>query len=430
MMIPRILIYEHPPINKDGIGKTLYAFFYNWSKKELAQIYTVDLPIDEELCQYHYISETGGNAENTSEARELRENKRNSRLFHILSNFAHSDLGTIFRSAKYLNMVKHDRSLEQWIDNFSPECVFYGIGENVQENLYILELAKTRRLPLVLYVSDDYMTKWLEHKHFKGYAKKLYDTYKASIDYASLMIVISDKMEELYRKQFPSIDYLVASNSAVCKRNLIDQNNNSENDKIVFSYTGNLGFGRWQMLSEFSKVIDKINRSQNEVTLYLEIYSQEKPAEDILNKITDQYSSYHTNVIGDELDRVRINANVLLLVESFDSQYESILSTALSTKVPEYLSYGKNIFAWAPYYAWSLDYLKSNNAAYCVSSPDIENNLYEYVNELKTHRVEKYIENGNKLFDQRHEFYNNANRFSEAINKAIDAFCKDNTKGN
>lgn len=423
---PKVLIFEHPPINKHGIGKTLYSFFYKWNKEQLGQIYSVDLPVDDELCQYFYVSETGGNAENTSEAREKREQYRSSKIYRLLSAFAHSEFGTIIRSVKFPSMINKCKELERWIEQFEPECIFYGIGENVRENQFVLDLAKNRGIPLVLYVSDDYMTKWLERPYIKNYSRMLFDTYVKSVEYASLLVVISEKMEMLYRSYFPNIEYLVASNSAICKR-VLRKDIDSVSNEIHFSYTGNLGFGRWQMLSKFAEAIKQMNRKLQDTTLYLEIYSQETPESHVLNSITNEFSSYHTNVIGEELDRVRVNADVLLLVESFDEQYESILMTALSTKVPEYLSYGKLIMAWAPQYAWSLDYLKRNEAAYCITSKNLERDLERFVDLFPQSKFDNTIANGNLLFDERHEFFTNAHRFSKAIVDSVNCFYDKNT---
>ena len=417
--LPKVLIFEHPPINKNGIGKTLYAFFYNWSKERLGQVYSVDLPIDENLCQYFYISEVGVSTNNTVESREKRENYRNSKFFHILSNFSHSDIGVLVRNLKYKQMIAKNRGINKWIDEFNPDCIFYGIGEIINENDYVLKLAKSRGIPLLIYISDDYMTKWNKKNKYKKYARNLYESYVEALNYSSLIVVISEKMRELYKRQFPNCKYLVASNSSICKRNLPISYKHS-NDIIRFSYTGNLGFGRWKMLEKFAEAIEIFNESnKHDTKLELAIYSQERPDDEILSAITSQYCFYKGNVVGNELDDARINSDVLLLVESFEKQYESVLSTALSTKVPEYLSYGKLILAWAPKYAWSFDYLEQNGAAYCISEETIEDKLTSFVDQYEENQLLKIVENGNNLFDRKHEFMENASNFAHAIYSAV-----------
>lgn len=422
--LPKVLIFEHPPIFKHGIGKTLYSFFYEWNRERLGQVYSVDLPVDENLCQYYYISETGKPTTNENKNRVKREAKRGSKLFGLMAAFAHSDFGVLIRNAKYNLMMRKNKGLETWIEEFAPECIFFGIGEIADENQYVLSLAKELRIPLIIYISDDYLTKWKNRKKFSGYVEKLSQTYVECMKYSSLVVVISDKMKQLYKKEFPDCNYLVASNSSVCKRHMLSHKKQVSN-VISFSYTGNLGFGRGEMLTKFAKAIERYN-SGNDTILTLSIYSQERPSEDLLSRFTNKYSTYKGNVVGEELDEERIKSDVLLLVESFDEQYKSILATALSTKVPEYLSYGKLIMAWAPHYAWSLDYLKKNEAAYCITNELVEPDLERFVELFKKSKLDKTITNGNVLFDERHEFFANANRFRKAVEDSINCFISEN----
>lgn len=422
--LPKVLIFEHPPIYKHGIGKTLYSFFYEWNRERLGQIYSVDLPVDENLCQYYYISETGKATANEKEDRIKRESKRSSKIFSLMADFAHSDFGVLIRNAKYNLMIRKCKGLRTWIGEFAPECIFYGIGEIADENQYVLTLAKELRIPLIIYISDDYLTKWKNRKKYSGYIKKLSQTYVECMKYSSLVVVISEKMEKLYKTEFPDCNYLVASNSSECKRHMLSHKKQAGN-VINFSYTGNLGFGRGEMLAEFAKAIERYN-SGNGIILTLSICSQERPAEDLLNRLTNKYSTYKGNVVGGELDEERLKSDVLLLVESFDEQYKSILSTALSTKVPEYLSYGRLIMAWAPHYAWSLDYLKKNEAAYCITDELVEPDLERFVELFKQSKLDKTITNGNVLFDERHEFFANAHRFSKAVDDSVNCFSGEN----
>lgn len=421
--LPKILIFDHPPIYKHGIGKTLYSFFYEWNRDRLGQVYSVDLPVDENLCQYYYISETGKGTANTNEDRRKRESKRSSKFFCLMATFAHSDFGVLIRNAKYNLMIKKCKGLRRWIGEFAPECIFYGIGEIAEENQYVLNLAKELRIPLIIYISDDYLSKWKNRRKNFGYFKKLNQTYVECMKYSSLVVVISEKMKELYKTEFTNCNYLVASNSSECKRHMLSHKKQT-NNMINFSYTGNLSFGRGEMLAEFAKAVERYN-SGNDTILTLSIYSQERPTEDMLNRLTNKYSTYKGNVVGGELDEVRLKSDVLLLVESFDEQYKSILSTALSTKVPEYLSYGKLIMAWAPHYAWSLDYLKKNEAAYCITSELVEPDLKRFVDLFKQSKFDKTITNGNVLFDMRHEFFANAHRFSKAVDDSVNCFSRE-----
>ena len=95
---------------------------------------------------------------------------------------------------------------------------------------------------------------------------------------------------------------------------------------------------------------------------------------------------------------------------------------SLPASLQEYLSYGRFIFAWGPEYAWSVDYLKRNAAAYCVVSPDVAASLQLYIDKFDGKELDVFRQNANRLFDQKHEFCQNANRFSQAVVRVVDGF--------
>lgn len=423
--LPRVIIFEHPPLNKEGIGKTLYAFFYRWQKKDLAQVYTVDLPVDESLCNYFALFGSNVSRNDSIPDAEKRENKREGVVFRLLSWISHTGFGTILRNRVFKRQLKNNKELNTWLKRFEPQCVFFGIGELVDETDYVINLAKEMEIPLVLYVSDDYFTKWTKKRLHPFYRNRVLKSFKAAIERSSSVVLISEKMQRLYETLFPSAHYYVASNSAERKKSIFE--NEKKENEISFCYTGNLGLGRWKTISLLSKAIKEYNSQvTSDARFSLYVYSQESPGKRIISKITNEFSKYKQGVFGNELENVRQTATILLFVEGFERKYQSILSTALSTKVPEYLSYGKAIAALGPQYAWSIEYLHENQAAIChFSKKNIVLWLKTISIGLSNGGLESMKTNALSLYMKNHIFQTNADRFCENIKTAERVFMEE-----
>ena len=128
------------------------------------------------------------------------------------------------------------------------------------------------------------------------------------------------------------------------------------------------------------------------------------PTEYILNNLNSEVSCFCGSVYGDSLRRVREESDVLIIVESFDKKYKNLLSTALSTKVPEYLASGKIILAIGPDYSAAISYIRANNAGYCLTSIDKRDilNMLDLILQDNLDNKMRKIQNALRLARSRH----------------------------
>ena len=73
-------------------------------------------------------------------------------------------------------------------------------------------------------------------------------------------------------------------------------------------------------------------------------------------------------ITGADLDRVKLESDALVHVESFKNKNRHITRLSISTKIPEYLASNKRILAIGPKGIASIDYLLQNDVAYVVQS--------------------------------------------------------------
>ena len=108
-------------------------------------------------------------------------------------------------------------------------------------------------------------------------------------------------------------------------------------------------------------------------------------------------------------------------VEAFDKFNKKITRLSLSTKIPEYMGSGKLIVAIGPDDISSIEYLKENEIAYCITESDEENILTSVKKLFSTDfDKQKYIDTAKKMCQEQHNIEKNA----EIIKKLIVDACK------
>lgn len=190
---------------------------------------------------------------------------------------------------------------------------------------------------------------------------------------------------------------------------LMDFKEQSDITRLI--YAGSFYYGRSDVISQLSKEIQKFNQiSEKKAKLLL--YSNQEPDDDLKKKMCldgacEYCGSLNQNQLQIELNR----ADILVFVESFETDQIEKVRYSLSTKVPEYMSIGKPILALGPSKIGSIEYLK--DVAICVNEPDkIENAVSMLLKNITLQKKfgikarEKFIHNHNKLKLQQ-DFYNN-----------------------
>ena len=106
-----------------------------------------------------------------------------------------------------------------------------------------------------------------------------------------------------------------------------------------------------------------------------------------------------------------------MLLESFDENLLNYTRLSLSTKIPEYLSSGKPIFAAGHSEQGSIKYLNEYNAAYVTTDKNnIESAFIDFIEE---NEIEKKLYTAKKLFLQNHEIKKQQELFLSLLNLTI-----------
>jgi len=123
---------------------------------------------------------------------------------------------------------------------------------------------------------------------------------------------------------------------------------------------------RWKSLAEIGKALQIINREG--VRMVLDIYTQEQLTDEQKSSLSeDRYIYLKGSVSSAELKEVYKRADIALHVESMDEKYRMVTRVSFSTKIIDLMASTCAILAicWEKHAGY--EYLKENDAAFCVS---------------------------------------------------------------
>lgn len=425
------LVIAHNPLStQTNNGKTYASLLSEFSKEQLCQIYATDLKPDFEIAgSFYKISEKsvirnkrniiGGevfaNDVNNDETERISPNVGGvHKLKKLMQSFTYTWTGQAVRSWLWGNKSLLNADLRNWIEKEKPDFVFWGNGNiNAMVNL-VLQICKEYKLPLIVNLGDDYFSRgYTANIFYDCYQKKLKNIFSQIAKLAEVIIVCSDRMGERLKKQFGG-NYLVAMNSVDRDRIFEEKKINKNNIDMV--YTGNVGIGRWKTLVQVGQVLNRLSKEWN---IHLEIYTGEDLDAKVIASLNQQPCIKLCGAVyGEELHKVRENADIMLFVETFEKKHKKLLETAVSTKVPEYLNTRRAILAVGPEYSAAIDYYKKNDVAEVVTSMEEIEKAIRRLLESDDKAAER-IKRGYTLVEKEHLREVNARKVKEYIMKGI-----------
>lgn len=180
---------------------------------------------------------------------------------------------------------------------------------------------------------------------------------------------------------------------------------------IKLLYTGNLAIGRIDTLKCLSNAIDRINIVDKKIIL--DVYTNTLLTEDD-KKFFSKYIIFHKPVPAWQVASLLNKADVLLFIEDIVGNNSMKARLSFSTKLTDYFSAAKCIFAIGPADIAPMEYLKTEDAALCVNNKSqIESSLKHLVDEPSL--IDKYAQKA-LICGQR---YHSKEKILEIVNSSI-----------
>ena len=143
---------------------------------------------------------------------------------------------------------------------------------------------------------------------------------------------------------------------------------------IKMLYTGSLIIGRDRSLLRVSRALEGINREKKLITL--DVYTQTVLPEEFYAQIQNDFCRIHQAIPQSEVLQKQNEADVLLFLEDIDGKDAKVARLSFSTKITDYLSAGKCIFAVGNRETAPMQYFIENRAAVvCGSDEEIIQSL-------------------------------------------------------
>lgn len=364
----RILVVTYHPWREDiSSGNTLSNIFNGMEDKlEFANIFIRDdKPCNQIVSRFFNISEKGlaksiicrhfvGKEVDAVGEDEEKEN------FSVSYNAARRMRWDILLLAQDLIGLWgcwKSKGLDRFVDDFNPDLIFGPLGRMPVGNNIMTYLSQKHNVPLVTYPWDDHYSL---HKHSWSpiFWIKLFVERKAIWKCAlqsKYLYCITSLMQQEYSEYFNKECRLLYKGFDFENKPVI----NKPDGVLKIVYMGNIGSGRWKVLSKVAEAINEINCEKKRIELY--IYTLSPKSKEMECRLNEGDSHLMSPVPESQKMQVLKEANVLLHVEPTTTKDRLMFRLSFSTKLVDYLYNAKCIFALGGHSA-SMQYLQENDA--------------------------------------------------------------------
>ena len=443
MKEPKVLVISHNPFSiTQNNGKTLSSFFRGWKTENIAQLFLTLDKFDNDICNNFYrisdlevlkslisskekyqIFKNGNNSEkNENDKIKMHKNKLYifiRDLFQKRSPFLYCIRNLVWKIVRPWKF----KSLNDWIDEFNPDIVFFQSSNVSQVFNLVRNICTRKNIPLIIETTDDYVTSHFSINPFYWIdIIGLKRQYKKIVDMSYSVFAIGDTMAEEYNRRFGN-KFKVAMNSIDVQKDTIPYEQVYNENNIRFLYAGNLGLNRWKILS---KIGNELNILKNECNLNIsfDVYSINIPTKKILNSITiPGVMGFKGSLDTVGLIRERNAADVLVHVEAFDKKNKNITRLSVSTKIPECLLSERLLFAVGPKEVASIKYINDNSLGIVCTSlkgEDLRENIKYIINNRK--KMLDSIKRGLDFAKSKHSPIENLKMIRKEIEEACELY--------
>lgn len=429
-MHPKVLIVGTVPYNENTPSRAFDAYFHNWEKENLRQIFSnTKTPVKGHCGSLYQITDammlkrwlskknTVGRIYSFDDCVETWEDRKDlevgSKLLAKLYVFGSkkNPFKKLIRKILWRFKYWHTPMLDKWLDDFKPECIFLAFSDDFFINEIALYVADKFNIPIMACIGDDYYfndafsISPLYHIYRKLY-KKTID--KVLLKHRCSAIYISNKIRDKYN------DYFKINGETVYLTSKINRHvfNNHNMLNPVITYCGNIRMGRNFSLAKIGESLYEINPDYK-----IEIYSGERAKKFIKPLINAKGIKFCGAVPYSEVIKIFNRTDVAIIVEGFTKKDVNKSRYSLSTKVADSLASGSLIFTFGSKECGVVDYMKSSNASIvCCNEAELKEKLLELFNKQTQTRL---IENS-KIISLKNHNLEESNRISEELfNKLV-----------
>ncbi|MBQ8371398.1 MAG: hypothetical protein IJX38_00460 [Clostridia bacterium] len=304
--------------------------------------------------------------------------------------------------------------LDSFLDEFKPDIILHGMDGYIHMNRIVRYAIKRTGAKAIGYIWDDNFT----YKQSKKIGYKVYRYFQRR----SLKKLVKDTQEffAITPKTKKEADSYFGINCTVLSKPLNANPIASAYDDVQkplrMLYTGNLLIGRDKSLEKISLVLREINKDSPEISL--DVYTQTILSDEYLQKVQHDFCRIHPPIPQNEVIDKQKETDVLLFVEDL-SENNLTARLSFSTKITDYFSTGKCIFAMGNEDLAPMQYFKETDSAITAET---EGQIFDCLKRLlHTNILKQYAERAARC--------GIANHSKENIRKTFDGVIEQVHKG-
>lgn len=252
------------------------------------------------------------------------------------------------------------QQLNLFLDDFQPDLIFQPVYSKPYINDIVLYIKEYTKVPMVGYISDDNYTLRQFNMSPLFWIDRLWSRrkVKAVIEKCEILYVISQIQKEEYEKIFtPTCKILTKCADFTDPA----PEWNISTDKIRMIYAGNIGTERWKTLSLVTKAVARL--SGEGYKIQFDIYSGTPQTKEMKKSLNIAGCKLHGSLPYKKILELQKNSDILVHVEGLSLKSRMKVHQSFSTKLVDFFSLGKCIFAVGTVDVASIKHLKDYNAA-------------------------------------------------------------------
>ena len=375
MTRPRLLIVGTTPYNTKDQSRSFDAFFHYWEKDKIAQIFCKpQSPVKGhcgtlfQITDYRMLQRWKGKKLETGKVyyyEELPESNESDQRTDE-TGFAprayrfglqHSPLTHLLRGLLWRKKFWCTEALNNWLDNFSPECVFLSFSDDYFIPQIALYVAERYNIPIVSSILDDYYfnTRFSLSPLYWWYKLTYKKLIRKVLAHKGSAIYISDKIRNKYNGDFGLDGETVYLTSTIKRKSFTPIND----ENPLITYFGNIGMGRNHSLNEIGYALGQVDPKYK-----LEVYSGDKdPA--LYEIFKSNPNVFYGGMIPYEQVQEKMQkSDVTVIVEGFKAKDINLSRYSLSTKAADALASGATILTYGSQECGIVEYMQSTKASF------------------------------------------------------------------
>lgn len=288
------------------------------------------------------------------------------------------------------------KELDAFIEEFRPDIVLYEMSRYMHlNNLVRYILKKTGALGVGCFWDDTFtykQEKTVGYKCLRFFQRR---NLKKLARNTGVFFAITPKTKR-------EADAFFGIDCTVLTKPLLGVPELSETEYALplrMLYTGNVGIGRLEVIKQIVEALKDINGDGVKITI--DVYTNTPVTDGDADALNTAFSQLHPPVSQGEVVKLQQAADVLLFVESLKED-KKIARLSFSTKITDYYSAGKCIFAVGNGDLAPMELLCDTDSAICVTeSAELSSRLallldFEKVREYAEKAVRAGIQNHRK----------------------------------